>query len=111
MLPFIGNAQKLERFRAANSRPYGSNATCLEIYKHQLIVLTELGGRFPYLTSQLAQRQPPGRTWEKDRKKGYFFIISRFCQKSSKYAKLRRNRPLFDERLFDFRLAKTIALC
>ena len=37
MLPFIGNAQKLERFRAANSRPYGSNATCLEIYKHQFV--------------------------------------------------------------------------
>ena len=29
MLPFIGNAQKLERFRAADSRPYGRSVRCL----------------------------------------------------------------------------------
>ena len=79
--------------------------------KHQLIVLAELG----IVSSILHHNGPIVNLWggalEKGRREEQLSVISRFCQNSSKLAKTGRNRPVSDERLFDFRLAKTTALC
>ena len=81
MLPFIGIAQKLERFRAANSRPYGSNATCLEIYKHQFTVswkgFWQGNAKTPDESGVFTKEE---RKNEKDNEESFVYIVSRSCE-------------------------------